>query len=66
MIDNATCLAVRRTADFLTQRLDLTLKDVRLLINITCDVKIAQWTDANYDTEVYVEVPKYLDKIRVS
>jgi amidase len=60
--EDATRLAVRRTAGFLTQRLDMTLEDAALLISTACDVKVAQWADANYDTVVYVEVPKYLDK----
>lgn len=60
--EDAARLAVRRTAGFLTQRLDMTLEDATLLISTACDLKVAQWADANYDTVVYVEVPKYLDK----
>jgi amidase len=60
--EDAARLAVRRTAGFLTQRLDMTLEDAALLISTACDVKVAQWADANYDTVVYVEVPKYLDR----
>jgi len=60
--EDATRLAVRRTAGFLTQRLDMTLEDATLLISTACDLNVAQWADANYDTVVYIEVPKYLDK----
>jgi len=38
------------------------LEDATLLISTACDLKVAQGADANYDTVVYVEVPKYLDK----
>ena len=60
--EDATRLAVRRTASFLTQRLDLTFEEAALLISTACDVKIAQWADANYNTVVYVQIPKYLDR----
>jgi len=59
--EDAVRLAVRRTAGFLTERLSLTLEEAALLISTACDVKVAQWADANYNTVVYVEVPKYLD-----
>jgi amidase len=60
--EDAVRLAVRRTAGFLTQKLSLTLEDAALLISTACDVKLAEWADANYNLVVYVEVPKYLDK----
>ena len=60
--EDATRLAVRRTASFLTQRLDLTFEEAALLISTACDVRIAQWADANYNTVVYVQIPKYLDR----
>lgn len=60
--EDAVRAAVRRAAAFITRRLDLSLEDAALLISTACDVKIAQWADANYNIVVYVEVPKYLDK----
>lgn len=60
--EDATRLAARRAAAFLTHRLDLTFEDAALLISTACDVRIAQWADANYNMVVYVQIPKYLDK----
>lgn len=60
--EDAVRKAVRRAAAFLTRRLGLPLEDAALLISTACDVKLAQWADANYNLVVYVEVPKYLDK----
>jgi amidase len=62
--EDAVRLATRRTAAFLTQKLELTFEEAALLISTACDVKLAQWADANYNTVVYVEIPKYLDKKR--
>jgi len=60
--EDAARLGVRRAAGFLTSHLGITLEDAALLISTACNVKVAEWADANYDTVIYVEVPKYLDR----
>jgi amidase len=62
VFDDAMRVAVRRAAGFLARRLALTPEDAAILLSVSCNARIAQWADANYDTVIYVEVPKHLDR----
>lgn len=49
-------------ADFVSNRLEISLEEATLLVSIVGNVRIAQDSEADYDVSVYVQFPKYVDK----
>ena len=61
-LKEAIRIGSKRMADFISQKLEVSLEDATLLVSITGNVRIAQNAEANYDVSIYVQFPKYVDK----
>jgi len=50
-------------ADFVSQKLEISLEDATLLLSIVGNFRIAQNSEINnFDVSIYVQFPKYVDK----
>ena len=61
-LEEAIRIATKRMADFLSEKLGISLEDATLLISIVGNVRISQAAQAGYDVTVHVEFPKYVDR----
>lgn len=61
-LKEAVRIGAKRMADFVSQKLEISLEDATLLVSIVGNVRIAQNSEANYDVSIYVQFPKYVDK----
>jgi len=61
-LKEAVRIGAKRMADFVSDRLEISLEDATLLVSIVGNVRIAQDAEADYDVSVYVQFPKYVDK----
>ncbi len=61
-LKEAVRVGAKRIADFVSDRLEISLEEATLLVSIVGNVRIAQDAEADYDVSVYVQFPKYVDK----
>ena len=61
--EEAVRIGVKRMADFISKKMEISLEDATLLLGIVGNVRIAQSAGIdNFDISIFIQFPKYVDK----